>query len=127
MKAEELKYTETHEWIYDDGSGVLVVGVSEHAAEQLSDIAFVGLPTQGQKVEAGGEIGEIETVKAVSPVYSPISGEVVEVNKDLPDNPDWLSDDPLGKGWLFKVQVVGGVPDSLLDWDAYQKQCAEEE
>lgn len=130
MKPEDLLYAETHEWVYVEEQGgrkIATVGISAFAVEQLTDLVYMELPDVGTEVSAGGEFGEVESVKAVSPLYSPVSGEVIEVNSSLPDSLETLNDDPYGGGWIVKVQI-GDDADlaKLMDFAAYQKQCAEE-
>lgn len=126
---EELLYAETHEWVRmaeDDGQKVATVGISAFAVEQLTDLVFMELPAVGTRVDAQDEFGEVESVKAVSPLYSPVAGEIIAVNDSLPDNLELLGQDPFGAGWLIKVKVSdeSGLA-NLLDYAAYQKQCAE--
>lgn len=129
MKPEELKYLESHEWAYfaeENGAKVATVGISSFAVEQLNDIVHMELPSVGDTVTAGEEFGEVESVKAVSSMYSPVSGEIIEVHQDLPDNLEILSDDPYVKGWIMKVAVSGDDgADKLLDFEAYKAQCDE--
>ncbi len=122
-----LMYAETHEWadiVEEGGEKVATIGISDFAIEQLNDLVFMDLPEVGQSVSVGEVFGEVESVKAVSPLYSPVNGEVIEVHSELPDNLDQLNDDPYDYGWIIKVKVSddGG---SLLDFAAYQKQCSE--
>ncbi len=130
MNAEELLYAETHEWVYLEEQGgrkLATVGISAFAVEQLTDLVYMELPDVGAEVSAGGEFGEVESVKAVSPLYSPVDGKVVEVNSSLPDSLETLNSDPYGDGWIVKVQVSDETSLSkLMDYAAYQKQCAEE-
>ena len=130
MNAEELLYAETHEWVYLEEQGgrkLATVGISAFAVEQLTDLVYMELPDVGTEVIAGGELGEVESVKAVSPLYSPVSGEVVEVNSSLPDSLETLNSDPYGAGWIVKVQIIDESSlAKLMDYAAYQKQCAEE-
>ncbi|MFI6425004.1 glycine cleavage system protein GcvH [Promicromonospora sp. NPDC050880] len=102
---ENLKYTTEHEWL--DGSTPAVIGVTDVAAEALGDVVYLELPEVGATVEAGSVVGEIESTKSVSELYSPVSGTVVEVNTEAVDNPEIVNEDPYGKGWLFKVEVTG--------------------
>lgn len=129
MKPEELKYLESHEWAYitdENGAKVATVGISAFAVEQLNDIVHMELPSAGDSVTAGEEFGEVESVKAVSSMYSPVSGEIMEVHSDLPDNLEILSDDPYEKGWIMKVAVSGDEgSDKLMDFETYKKQCDE--
>ena len=128
MNAEELLYCPTHEWVStteENGETVATVGISAFAVEQLTDLVYMELPSVGNQVTAGQEFGEVESVKAVSPLYSPVSGEVIAVNDELTDQLETLNDDPYTAGWIMKVNISGAVPDNLLDFAAYQKQCAE--
>lgn len=131
MTPEQLLYAKTHEWVAleTDGTGakVATIGISAFALEALTDLVFVDLPQVGRKVNAGEPIGEIESVKAVSDLYSPVSGEVVEVNEALADQLEGLSEDPYTNGWFVKIQIddESGLA-SLMDHGAYQKQCEQE-
>jgi glycine cleavage system H protein len=129
---EKLLYAKTHEWVAleNDSSGqkVATVGISAFAVEALTDLVFMQLPEAGRKLKAGDAFGEIESVKAVSDLYSPVEGEVVAVNKGLPDHLETLNTDPYGKGWLVKIKLSGeDALRDLMDYAAYQKQCAEEQ
>ena len=130
MNPEELLYAETHEWAHiaeEGGQQIATIGISAFAVEQLTDLVYMELPETGKEVSAGGEFGEVESVKAVSPLYSPVAGEIVAVNSELADKLETLNEDPYGAGWVIKVKVTddAGVA-KLLDYAAYQKQCAEE-
>lgn len=126
MNPEELLYCETHEWVHLD-NGVATIGISAFAVEQLTDVVGLELPSVGQELAAGDEFGAAESVKAVSPLYCPVAGKVAEVNAALEDDFEVFNNDPYGKGWIIKVQVSdeSGLS-SLMDYAAYQKQCAEE-
>lgn len=100
----DLRYTDQHEWVRAEGD-VATVGISHHAQDQLGDIVHVELPEVGAQVQAGKTCCEVESVKAVSDVYSPVSGEVIERNEGLEDNPDWVNKEPHHSGWLFKVRM----------------------
>ena len=102
---ENLKYTTEHEWL--DGSTPAVVGVTDVAADALGDVVYLELPEVGATVEAGAVVGEIESTKSVSELYSPVSGTFTEVNTEAVENPEIVNKDPYGKGWLFKVEVTG--------------------
>lgn len=102
---ENLKYTTEHEWL--DGSSPAVIGVTDVAADALGDVVYVELPEVGATVEAGTVVGEIESTKSVSELYTPVSGTITEVNAEAVDNPEIVNQDPFGKGWLFKVEVTG--------------------
>lgn len=118
---EDLKYTREHEWVSIDGS-VATIGITDHAQEQLGDVVFVELPSVGDRVEKADAFGVVESTKAVSDVYAPISGEVTEVNDDLPDNPELINEDPYGDGWMVKV-TLGDSADlaDLMTADEYRK------
>lgn len=116
----DRKYSKDHEWITVSG-GVGTVGISDHAQEQLGDVVFVEVPEAGQVVEQGGEIATIESVKAASELYSPVSGEVVEGNSALADEPALVNSDPYGKGWFYKIKLSKpGELDGLMDEAAYK-------
>jgi len=102
---ENLKYTTEHEWL--DDSTPAVIGVTDVAAEALGDVVYLELPEVGATVEAGAVVGEIESTKSVSELYSPVSGTIAEVNTEAVDNPEIVNQDPYGKGWLFKVEITG--------------------
>jgi glycine cleavage system H protein len=116
----ELKFAKTHEWIRPEAGGAATIGISAYAVEALTDLVFMQLPTVGRRVKAGESIGEIESVKAVSDFYAPVSGEIVEVNAALPNDLETLGKDPYGAGWLVRIR-----PDDpndmagLLDAAAY--------
>ena len=120
---EELLYGRTHEWARKDGDQV-VVGITHYAQEQLGEVVYVELPEIGNSVDAGEELGTLESVKAVSEFNSPAAGEVVAVNERLEDEPNLVNEDPYGDGWL--VRISGSPDEDLLDADAY-KQLIEEE
>jgi len=119
----DRKYTASHEWV-QEADGLMVVGVSWFAQDSMGDVVHVELPEVGDTVDAGAAACEIESVKAVSDVYSPVSGEVVEVNEALEDEPETVNSDPYGGGWLFKVKVGGDSSASdVMDAEAYQSHC----
>jgi glycine cleavage system H protein len=120
---DELKYTRTHEWVREEGD-TATIGITDHAQEELGDIVFVELPAVGDTLEAGGAVGSIESVKAVSDVHAPVGGEVVEVNEALADKPELINEDPYGEGWIVKVRVSG--EGDLLSADEYEKFAEEE-
>ena len=129
MNHEELLYAETHEWLHlaeQNGDKIATIGISAFAVEALTDLVYIQLPEVGQKVSVGESFGEVESVKAVSDLYSPIEGEVIEVNESLATNLDALSADPYGKGWVAKIKLTdeGGLA-NLLDIDSYRKQCSD--
>ena len=121
----DLKYTSEHEWLKIDGD-VATVGITDHAQESLGDIVFADLPEEGDSFEAGDSAGELESVKAVSDVYMPVSGEIVEVNEGLDGNEELINKDPYGEGWLFKVRVEDASAfDDLLDAAGYEATLTE--
>jgi glycine cleavage system H protein len=121
-----LRYTKTHEWARLEGD-VCTVGITTFAAEQLTDVTYVDPPHVGDHVFNGQECGTIETVKAVSPLYSPVDGEVIAVNDKVVDDPNTLTRDPLGEGWIFKVRIEkSSALDHLLDAEQYAKQVESE-
>jgi len=124
MNPPDLKYTESHEWVRLAGD-TATIGITDHAAHLLSDLVYLGLPKQGDKVSAGKACGEIESVKAVSDINSPVDGEVLEVNSALADSLGDITSDPYGKGWLVKIRIKGKAPASLMDASAYDKLVAE--
>lgn len=123
---DNLKYTKTHEWARLEGDGTVTVGITDHAQSQLGDMVFVELPEAGAKLAAGKECAVVESVKAASDVYSPLNGEVLEVNEALTDAPELINQDPYGKGWLFRMSAKDSL-DGLLDAAAYEKLEAEQE
>ncbi len=131
MTPDKLLYSKTHEWVDvaadSAGAKIATVGVSAFAVESLTDLVFMQLPKLGRRVKVGDPFGEIESVKAVSDLYSPVSGEVIAVNEELPNKLETLSSDPYGGGWIAKVRIddESSLKD-LMDYAAYQKQCAEE-
>jgi len=121
----ELKYTKSHEWLRLEDDGLVTVGISDHAQELLGDLVFVELPEPGLEFVAGDECCVVESVKAASDVYMPISGEVAEVNEALVDEPEIINDSPYDNGWLFKIRPSAEEFDDLMDADAYQDEIAE--
>ncbi|MGC6443183.1 MAG: glycine cleavage system protein GcvH [Rubripirellula sp.] len=125
----KLVYASTHEWadIQEvEGVRYATIGVSAFAIEQLNDLVYMDLPEVGREVNAGDELGEVESVKAVSPLYSPVTGEVVEVHAELPDELEQLNSDPYDFGWIAKIRLTSdsGI-ENLLSFDDYQRQCSE--
>ena len=119
----ELKYSKSHEWIKYEGD-VAVIGISDYAQDALGDVVFVNLPVVGDEVTAGESFGDVESVKAVSDLISPVSGVICEVNEALDDAPETLNEDPYG-AWIIKVEKVT-EEEELLEADAYEAFCAEE-
>jgi glycine cleavage system H protein len=123
--AADLKFAKTHEWVRPESGGVVTVGISSYAVEALTDLVFMQLPAVGRKVKAGESFGEIESVKAVSDLYAPISGEVVEVNAALPGRLETLGKDPYGEGWVARIKADNPAElESLLDRTAYDALVA---
>ena len=129
MRPEDRKYLESHEWAKLDGETVLV-GITDFAVEELShgnvdDLVYCDLPDVGRQHEAGETFGEIESVKAVADLNSPVGGEVVEVNQEIEDHLELLAKDPWGKGWLVRIRPTSAAMDHLLDAAGYEKVVAE--
>jgi len=119
MNPQHLKYTESHEWIRDDG-GVYVVGITEYAAEQLGDVTYVELPETGEELEQDDEAATVESIKAASEVYTPVGGRVVDVNDRLNENPEIINKSPYDEGWIFKLEdVLVAEFDDLMDAKQY--------
>ncbi|RLE24721.1 MAG: glycine cleavage system protein GcvH [Acidobacteria bacterium] len=112
---QDLRYTKSHEWVRIEGDSV-VIGITHYAQDQLGEVVFVELPSVGDSVEEGEEMGTLESVKAVSEMLSPLSGEVIEVNEALEDSPDLVNKSPFGEGWLVKIK---GSVDGLMDSQSY--------
>lgn len=120
MSATPLKYAKSHEWIRIDPDGLATVGISEFAQDALGDVVFVELPKSGTSVSAGQEVAVVESVKAASDIYSPVSGTIVAVNDTLRDKPELLNSSPLDQGWLFRIEMSNAAEaGSLLDAAAY--------
>lgn len=122
---EELKYTKSHEWLLDNGDDTFTVGITDFAQDALGDLVFANLPEEGDAVTAAEAFGDVESVKAVSDVMSPVTGEVVAINEDLFDSPELINNDPYG-AWFIKVANVTDT-EELLDAAAYEEFCATEE
>ncbi|AOK57799.1 glycine cleavage system protein GcvH [Burkholderia ubonensis] len=117
----ELKYTDEHEWVRTEADGTLTIGITDHAQSTLGDIVFLELPQVGKQVKAGDAIGVVESVKAASDIYSPVTGEVVAINADAVDTPEEVNSDAYDT-WLFKIKLADGAStDNLLDAAAYAK------
>ncbi|MGM0954022.1 glycine cleavage system protein GcvH [Marinobacter persicus] len=122
-----LKYIETHQWVRVADDGTATVGITDFAQEQLGDVIFVGVPELGVTVTGGEEAGVAESVKSASDIFSPVTGEVIEVNEKLEDEPELVNEDPYGDGWLFRVQLEdAGELDGLMDATAYAAHAASE-
>lgn len=124
----ELRYTQTHEWVRVEDDGTLVVGITDHAQAQLGELVFVELPDLGESVNSSDEVCVVESVKAASDVYCPVSGKIIATNEDLEEAPNLVNSDPYGDGWLFRLDPID--PDEfseLLDADSYAQYMEEDE
>lgn len=122
---EDLKYTREHEWIRDNGDQTATVGITDFAQSELGDVVFVELKEKGTKLEQDESFGTVEAVKTVSELYSPITGEILEINDKLEDEPEVINEDPYGDGWMIKISI--GDPtqlENLMDSEAYKKIIA---
>lgn len=118
--SSKLLFRESHEWVRDEGDGTVVVGISDHAQAQLGDMVYIELPESGTSFEQGDACAVVESVKAASDAYAPVSGEVTEVNDALEDEPERVNDDPYGEGWMFKIRLSDSSElEGLLSAEAY--------
>ena len=120
---EDLQYTKSHEWVRIEGD-TATIGITDHAQDELGDVVFVELPDEGATFDAGESFGTVESVKAVSDLYTPVGGEVVEVNSALEDAPENINEDPYGEGWIVKLRTTDGA--DLLAPEEYEKVVEEE-
>jgi glycine cleavage system H protein len=121
-----LKYSKEHEWVSSEEE-VATIGITDHAQEQLGEIVFIELPAVGDKISKDDPFGVIESVKAVSDIYAPVSGTVVAINEDLPESPETVNEDPYGDGWLIKIKINDEAEfDDLMDSAEYEEMIAEE-
>ena len=120
---DDLQYTKSHEWVRME-DGTATIGITDHAQEELGDVVFVELPEEGTSINAGESFGTVESVKAVSDLYTPVGGEVVEVNSSLEDAPEKINDDPYGEGWIVKLSTSEQA--DLLSPEEYEKVVEEE-
>jgi glycine cleavage system H protein len=116
---DELQYSREHEWARHEDGGRVVVGITDYAQDQLGDVVYVSLPEAGSEVQAGRPLGEVESTKSVSDVYSPVSGTVLDRNAEVESNPELINEDPYGRGWLVVIEAAGEAAD-LLDAAAYR-------
>lgn len=124
----DLKYTESHEWVRDDGNGLVTVGITEHAQDALGDLVFVELPEVGATVTQGDACAVVESVKAASDIYSPLDGEVAAVNEELNDAPEQINSAPYGEGWIMQIKLAGDADlADLMDAEAYGNHIADED
>jgi len=122
-----LKYAASHEWARDEGDGIVTVGISDHAQESLGDVVYVEQPEVGSSVTGGEEAGVVESVKAASDIYSPVSGEVIAINELLEDEPETINSSPYDDGWFFKVKISDPSElEGLLDAAAYEAAAEDE-
>lgn len=120
----DLKYVDSHEWIRLEADGTATIGITDFAQAQLGDVVFVELPEVGASVTLGQEIAVVESVKAASDIYAPLSGKVIAINEELVDAPEQVNEDPYGKAWFFKLELADKAQlEELLDADAYAAQC----
>ncbi|MGH8195294.1 MAG: glycine cleavage system protein GcvH [Woeseiaceae bacterium] len=117
----DLRYTSEHEWLRKEEDGSVTIGITDYAQAALGDLVYVELPETGMEVDAGGEMAVVESVKAASDVYAPVSGTVVEVNSGLVDDPEKINTDPYGDGWMVRLQPADDVEGDTMDPDAYQE------
>lgn len=122
---EDCKYAQTHEWFHVDGN-IVTIGITQFAADELTDVTYVELPESGSEIAAGQSFGEIESVKTTSDLYSAVAGKVAEVNTRLADEPELVNGDPQGAGWMIKIEAADLSPlEKLMDAAAYEKMIAE--
>ncbi len=118
---EDLRYTREHEWARREG-GRIVIGITDYAQDQLGDVVYVSLPDPGTEVVAGKPLGEVESTKSVSDIYSPVTGTVIDRNAELEQNPELVNEDPYGRGWLVAIDAGDATLDDLLDARAYRAE-----
>ncbi|MFQ5993592.1 MAG: glycine cleavage system protein GcvH [Acidiferrobacterales bacterium] len=125
---DDLRYAKTHEWARLEDDGTVTVGITDHAQELLGDLVFVELPALGTQVTAGNECAVVESVKAASDIYAPVSGEIIEVNSALADAPETVNGDPYGDGWMFRIKASAKDEyDALIDANAYDQAATSED
>ncbi|CAK2051440.1 MULTISPECIES: glycine cleavage system protein GcvH [Vibrio] len=122
-----LKFADSHEWVKDNGDGTVTIGISEHAQEMLGDVVFVDLPDTDDEIEAGESFSLVESVKAASDIYAPISGEIVEINEELEDSPELINEEPYEGGWIVKVKMSDASElNNLKDAEEYLSSIEED-
>ena len=122
-----LKFADSHEWVKDNGDGTVTIGISEHAQEMLGDVVFVDLPETEDEIEAGESFSLVESVKAASDIYAPISGEIVEINEELEDSPELINEEPYEGGWIIKVKMSDASElNNLKDAEEYLSSIEED-
>lgn len=124
----DLRYATSHEWLRDEGNGIYALGITDYAQEKLGDVVFVEVPEEGAEVVAGDSVAVVESVKAASDIYTPVTGVIVEVNSTLEDAPEQVNEDPYENGWFFKIKISDPEEiEDLMDADSYADQCADDE
>lgn len=126
MYPADMKYTLNHEYLKPLGDGTAIMGITSYAQEALGDVVFVELPEIGGSFDAGDEIGTVESVKTVSEYFMPTNGDVAEINTELEAHPEYVNEDPYGKGWFVKIKINGEINADLLDAAAYEAHVASE-
>ena len=122
-----LKFTDSHEWVRDNGDGTVTIGISEHAQEMLGDVVFVDLPEVEAEIEAGDSFSLVESVKAASDIYAPITGEILEINEELEDSPELINEEPFEGGWIVKVKMSDASElDNLKSAEEYLNSIEDE-
>ncbi|BCL72436.1 Glycine cleavage system H protein [Vibrio nigripulchritudo MADA3029] len=122
-----LKFADSHEWVKDNGDGTVTIGISEHAQQMLGDVVFVDLPDAGDDIEAGDSFSLVESVKAASDIYAPITGEILEINEELEDSPELINEEPYEGGWIVKVKLQDASElDNLKDSEEYLNSIEDE-
>ena len=123
----ELKYAASHEWVRNEGNGIVTIGITEYAQDLLGDMVFVELPNVGENISMGDDVAVVESVKAASDIYAPVSGKVVEINESLEDSPEQINADAYGDGWIFKVKLEDSDElDELLNAEDYENTLEDE-
>ncbi|MBF4284280.1 glycine cleavage system protein GcvH [Vibrio anguillarum] len=122
-----LKFADSHEWVRDNGDGTVTIGISQHAQEMLGDVVFVDLPEVDTEIDAGDSFSLVESVKAASDIYAPITGVIVEINEELEDSPELINEEPYEGGWIVKVKMSDASElDNLKDAEEYQNSIEED-
>ncbi|RJX69691.1 glycine cleavage system protein GcvH [Vibrio sinensis] len=122
-----LKFADSHEWVRDNGDGTVTIGISEHAQEMLGDVVFVDLPEVEDTIDAGDSFSLVESVKAASDIYAPVTGEIVEINEELEDSPELINEEPYEGGWIVKVRLADPSElDNLKDAEEYLNSIEED-
>lgn len=124
----DLRYATSHEWLRDEGNGIYALGITDYAQDKLGDVVFVEVPEEGAEVSAGDSVAVVESVKAASDIYTPVSGVIVEVNSSLEDAPEQVNEDPYENGWFFKIKISDQEEiEDLMDADSYADLCSDDE